>query len=239
MPSWCAPSTGRMIYFEADDGRICLVYDYLGRALVGSTDIPADDPDDGALRRRRDRLLPRQPAHAAPRPRASTATQIVYAYSGIRPLPASDAATPGLISRDHSAPVAEPAGDRPFPIVSLVGGKWTTFRGFAEEVADTIARPPRPHPRRLDPRARHRRRPGLPRRPRPGRAGSPTPPARPACPSARLDALLSRYGTTALAIARTAARGRRRPPARRQPTTASPRSTGSRATSASSISPTS
>lgn len=35
----------RMIYFEADDGRICLVFDYLGRALVGSTDIRADDPD--------------------------------------------------------------------------------------------------------------------------------------------------------------------------------------------------
>ena len=34
-----------MIYFEADDGRICLVFDYLGRALVGSTDIPAADPD--------------------------------------------------------------------------------------------------------------------------------------------------------------------------------------------------
>ncbi|MGO7770880.1 hypothetical protein ACC736_39235, partial [Rhizobium ruizarguesonis] len=28
--------------------------------------------------------------------------QIVYSYSGIRPLPASDAAAPGLISRDHS-----------------------------------------------------------------------------------------------------------------------------------------
>ncbi len=68
----------------------------------------------------------------------STASQIVYAYSGIRPLPASDATAPGLVSRDHSAPVAEPEGDRPFPIVSLVGGKWTTFRGFAEEVADTL-----------------------------------------------------------------------------------------------------
>jgi glycerol-3-phosphate dehydrogenase len=36
---------GRMIYFEADDGRICLVYDYLGLAMVGSTDIKADNPD--------------------------------------------------------------------------------------------------------------------------------------------------------------------------------------------------
>ena len=64
--------------------------------------------------------------------------QIVFAYSGIRPLPASDASNPGLISRDHSAPVAEPGEGRPFPVISLVGGKWTTFRGFAEEVADTI-----------------------------------------------------------------------------------------------------
>lgn len=32
----------------------------------------------------------------------------------------------------------EPSGRRSFPIVSLVGGKWTTFRGFAEEVADLV-----------------------------------------------------------------------------------------------------
>lgn len=65
-------------------------------------------------------------------------SQIVYTYSGIRPLPASSASEPGLISRDHSAPVIEPDASRPFAIISLVGGKWTTFRGFAEEVADTV-----------------------------------------------------------------------------------------------------
>ncbi len=128
---------GRMIYFEADDGRICLVYDFLGLALVGSTDIKADNPDtvrceeeeiDYFLASLRS-LLPKL---------AFGREQIVYAYSGIRPLPASDASQPGLISRDHSAPVAEPAEGRPFPVISLVGGKWTTFRGFAEEVADTI-----------------------------------------------------------------------------------------------------
>jgi len=64
--------------------------------------------------------------------------QIVYTYSGIRPLPASNASEPGLISRDHSAPVIEPDPARPFAIISLVGGKWTTFRGFAEEVSDTV-----------------------------------------------------------------------------------------------------
>lgn len=136
-PELIAALKGRMIYFEADDGRICLVFDYLGRALVGSTDIRADDPDNvicedsevayfmSALRS----LLPGLDF---------SEDQIVYAYSGIRPLPASDGTDPGLISRDHSAPVAEPEDQRQWPVISLVGGKWTTFRGFSEEVADMI-----------------------------------------------------------------------------------------------------
>uniref|UniRef100_UPI001A8E7C7C glycerol-3-phosphate dehydrogenase/oxidase n=1 Tax=Paracoccus shandongensis TaxID=2816048 RepID=UPI001A8E7C7C len=136
-PGLIAALKGRMIYFEADDGRICLVYDYLGRALVGSTDIRDDDPDnvacdDAEIDYFLDALRGLLPGLSFDR------GQIVYAYSGIRPLPASDAANPGLISRDHSAPVAEPAGARRWPIISLVGGKWTTFRGFAEEVADVI-----------------------------------------------------------------------------------------------------
>jgi glycerol-3-phosphate dehydrogenase len=128
---------GQMIYFEADDGRICLVYDYLGLALVGSTDIPADNPDDVKADQGEIDYLMASIAALLPG-LAFDPSQIVYAYAGIRPLPASNAATPGLISRDHSAPVAEPAGTRPFPIISLVGGKWTTFRGFAEEVADSV-----------------------------------------------------------------------------------------------------
>ena len=83
---------GRMIYFEADDGRVCLVYGYFGLALVGSTDIPADDPDNVRLRRRRGRLSHRKPVHAFPGFHFDR-SQIVYAYSGIRPLPASDASS--------------------------------------------------------------------------------------------------------------------------------------------------
>ncbi|MCJ8150019.1 glycerol-3-phosphate dehydrogenase/oxidase [Shinella sedimenti] len=128
---------GRMIYFEADDGRICLVYDFLGLALVGSTDIKADNPD--TVRCEEDEIDYFIASLRSLLPKLDfSRDQIVYAYSGIRPLPASDASNPGLISRDHSAPVAEPAKGRPFPVISLVGGKWTTFRGFAEEVADTI-----------------------------------------------------------------------------------------------------
>jgi glycerol-3-phosphate dehydrogenase len=61
---------------------------------------------------------------------------IVFRFSGVRPLPTQAAAATGQISRDHRIE-ASPASDRrPFPIYSLVGGKWTTFRAFAEEAAD-------------------------------------------------------------------------------------------------------
>ncbi|MER8751827.1 glycerol-3-phosphate dehydrogenase/oxidase [Mesorhizobium sp. M1050] len=191
---------GRMLYFEADDGRICLVYDYLGLALVGSTDIKADNPDEvrcepDEVEYLLDSVRTLLPGMAFER------EQIVYAYSGIRPLPSSDASVPGLISRDHSSPIAEPDQNRPFAVISLVGGKWTTFRGFAEEVAGTVlgrlqrkrevstqAMPigggrdfPADAAARADWLARARSETGIAER--------------------RLDELLSRYGTRALEIA--------------------------------------
>jgi glycerol-3-phosphate dehydrogenase len=193
--------TGRMIYFEADDGRVCLVYGYFGLALVGSTDIAADDPDNvrcddsevGYLIESLSALFPSLHFDRS---------QIVYAYSGIRPLPASDVSLPGLVSRDHSSPTIEPEGERPFPIVSLVGGKWTTFRGFAEEVADNLLA-------RLG-RARRASTAGLPIGG--GRAYPVKDPERnvwiaeasaaTGVARERLAILLDRYGTTALSIAR-------------------------------------
>ncbi|MCR9134543.1 MAG: glycerol-3-phosphate dehydrogenase/oxidase [Alphaproteobacteria bacterium] len=127
----------RMIYFEGDDGRILLVFVYEGRAMVGSTDIAADDPDSAVctddeveyfLRSLRD-VLPGLDFDES---------QIVYSYSGIRPLPHSSSVAPGLISRDHCAPLEEPNQGRPFPVISLVGGKWTTFRAFSADVADMV-----------------------------------------------------------------------------------------------------
>ncbi|MCT7666960.1 glycerol-3-phosphate dehydrogenase/oxidase [Shinella kummerowiae] len=190
---------GRMIYFEADDGRICLVYDFLGLALVGSTDIKAGNPEtvrceeeeiDYFLASLRS-LLPKLDFGRE---------QIVYAYSGIRPLPASDASNPGLISRDHSAPVVEPTGGRPFSVISLVGGKWTTFRGFAEEVADTIlARMGRPRKisTQMLPIGGGR---GFPVDGAARRAWISERSAKSGLPAAMVDALLGRYGTTADAV---------------------------------------
>ena len=192
---------GRMIYFEADDGRICLVYEYAGRALVGSTDVKADNPDtvrcepeeiDYFLASLRSLL----PALSFSR------EQIVYAYSGIRPLPASDASVPGLISRDHSAPVREPEAGRPFPVIALVGGKWTTFRGFAEEVADTVL-----GWLRRERKASTRNMPigggkGFPTETRAREKWLASAEVESCVSRERMEQLLSRYGTTALEVAK-------------------------------------
>ena len=199
-PGLVAMLDGRMIYFEADDGRICLVFDHLGRALVGSTDIRDDDPDgarctDDEIDYFIESLRSLLPGLEFSR------DQVVHVYSGIRPLPASDGTAAGLISRDHSAPVMEPEGDRPFPIVSLVGGKWTTFRGFAGEVADGVLA-----------RLGRARRLSTEHEPIGGGRGYPSMHEREGwiarvaretgLDGARIATLLDRYGTTAHAIAR-------------------------------------
>nr|WP_258609803.1 glycerol-3-phosphate dehydrogenase/oxidase [Mesorhizobium sp. AR10] len=197
---------GRMLYFEADDGRICLVYDYLGLALVGSTDIKADNPDEVRCEPDEVDYLLESVRTLLPG-MAFGREQIVYAYSGIRPLPASDASVPGLISRDHSAPITEPDGNRPFAVISLVGGKWTTFRGFAEEVANTVLE-------RLQ-RSRKVTTQSMPigggkdfpvdavaRASWLARAGAET-----GASEGRLDQLLSRYGTRAMQIAKHGSNG--------------------------------
>ena len=44
-PELQAQLRGRMVYFGSKDGRICLVYPFMGQLLVGSTDLRVSDPD--------------------------------------------------------------------------------------------------------------------------------------------------------------------------------------------------
>lgn len=134
-PALCRQLNGRMVYFGTDDGRICLVYPYFDKVLVGSTDLPCEDPDKAVCEDHEvDYML------AAVRELFPTLTigksQVLYRYCGVRPLPASDASDPGAVSRDHS--IREDLLDNKIRVLSLIGGKWTTFRGFSEQAADRI-----------------------------------------------------------------------------------------------------
>ncbi|MEP6842798.1 MAG: FAD-dependent oxidoreductase, partial [Pseudolysinimonas sp.] len=123
------------LFFENDDGRIVLIYPLKGRVMVGTTDIDAD---------------PRQPVvcteeeveyffglvhHVLPEIELDR-SQIVYRFAGIRPLPRHDDEAPGFVSRDYRIEPAElPHGAL---LLSLVGGKWTTFRALGEHMTNLV-----------------------------------------------------------------------------------------------------
>jgi len=133
-PELLAATEGREIFFEHSDGRIVLIYPLKGRVLVGTTDIDAD---------------PREPARCTEEevdyffalikhvfPSIDVARQqIVYRFSGIRPLPRHEDTAPGFVSRDYRIEVDDSGR---VPHLSLVGGKWTTFRALGEALADRV-----------------------------------------------------------------------------------------------------
>lgn len=130
---------GRMAYFEASDGRVCIVYPFLGRVLVGSTDIPVEDPDQAATEPAEVDYLLGVLREVFPR-LAFDPRNVLYTYVGVRPLARSTADKPGHISRDHSVAIDGPNARRSIPMVCLVGGKWTTFRSLAELAANEALR---------------------------------------------------------------------------------------------------
>lgn len=131
---------GRMLYFETHDFRACLALPLDDtHVYVGTTDIRTDDPDDIRYTEAEvdyilDVLKPALPGVDWKR------EDIVFIMAGIRPLPFQDdkVSAAGAISRDHRIDHFPAAQDRPFETFTLVGGKWTTYRAFAEQAADQI-----------------------------------------------------------------------------------------------------
>jgi len=135
-PELAAATMDEMIYFVNRDGRICIFYVVDGKVIAGATDIPTDDPDAACDEGEVDYLL-ESLRQAFPSIRVDRA-HVVFRFCGVRPLPRSNALTPGQISRDHSFPVLPAGRGIDFPVYSLVGGKWTSFRALAEQVTDAI-----------------------------------------------------------------------------------------------------
>ena len=129
---------GRMIYFGTRDGRVNLLYPFMGNVLIGSTDVPIADPDQASCDAAELTYLLAVVAEVFPAIPLDP-SQVVFTYWGVRPLPRADGLDPGAVSRDHHIAVDQLPGAE-VPVLSLIGGKWTTFRGFAEQAADDILR---------------------------------------------------------------------------------------------------
>ncbi len=125
-------------FFENEDGRIVLIFPLFDRVLIGTSDIPIDNPDEAQVTNDEINYFLDLVLRIFPTIELSR-SDIVFQFSGVRPLPHSSAKTTSQISRDHSIEVLSGAWTNlTFPVYSLVGGKWTSFRAFAEQVTDKV-----------------------------------------------------------------------------------------------------
>jgi glycerol-3-phosphate dehydrogenase len=136
-PELLRATEGQMLYFDNADGRICIFYPVGGKVIAGSTDIPVSDPETAICDGDEVDYILESIRRVFPAIRLDR-SHIVYRFCGVRPLPRSNSATPGEISRDHICAILPAGNGINFPVYSLIGGKWTTFRAFGEQVAGKI-----------------------------------------------------------------------------------------------------
>ncbi|WP_213815990.1 glycerol-3-phosphate dehydrogenase/oxidase [Glaciihabitans sp. dw_435] len=128
---------GRELFFENNDGRIVLIYPLKGKVMIGTTDLEADVREPVVATEDEIDYFFDLVKHVLPTVKLDR-SQIVYSFAGIRPLPKHDDETPGFVSRDYrieKTPITERPGST---LVSLVGGKWTTFRALSEHMSNEV-----------------------------------------------------------------------------------------------------
>ncbi len=142
-PELLAATSGREIFFEHEDGRIVLIYPLKGRVMVGTTDLEHDMREPAICTEEEVDYFFDLIAHVFPTVHVDR-SQIVYRFAGVRPLPRHDDTQPGFVSRDYRIERTDVAERPGTTLLSLVGGKWTTFRALAEhlsgEVLDLLGR---------------------------------------------------------------------------------------------------
>jgi glycerol-3-phosphate dehydrogenase len=125
----------RMVYYEHIDGRICIVFRVADKVIMGSTDIRVVNPDDAVCEDVEIDYMMQTLKGVFPGLKLSHG-DIVHVFCGVRPLPASGLDYTSRVSRGHQLALSDTDESRGFPIYSMIGGKLTTFRSFAEQAAD-------------------------------------------------------------------------------------------------------
>ncbi|TLD70270.1 glycerol-3-phosphate dehydrogenase/oxidase [Phragmitibacter flavus] len=112
------------------DGRVMFAIPWHGHALVGTTDTAITDTplEPLALDEEITFILETASSYLAKDP---TRDDILSVFTGIRPLvKAGDANNTAALSRDHTIHIASSG------LLTIAGGKWTTYRKMAEDAVD-------------------------------------------------------------------------------------------------------
>jgi len=124
---------------HTSDGRVMFAIPWHGHTVVGTTDTPIDAPalEPAAFEQEIEFILQTASLYLAKKPQRS---DVLSVFVGIRPLVRSGGAgNTSSLSRDHTIRI-ENTG-----MVTICGGKWTTYRHMAEDCvnqAATLARLP-------------------------------------------------------------------------------------------------
>jgi glycerol-3-phosphate dehydrogenase len=127
---------GRMMYFGCKDGRFNLIYPFFGNVLIGSTDLAVNDADAAYCSAEEIDYMLGIVSEIFPEIKLSRG-DVILTYCGVRPLPRANGKSIGDVSRDHSIGRDTLVGAE-VPVLSLIGGKWTTFRAFSEQTCDLV-----------------------------------------------------------------------------------------------------
>jgi glycerol-3-phosphate dehydrogenase len=121
-----------MLIPKTDDGRVIFAIPWLGRLLVGTTDDEATLDDELAVKQEEVEYLLRHLNRYLRRP--FSIDQVVSAIAGLRPLVSpGDARNTKKLIRDHEVEVNHESG-----LISVLGGKWTTYRAMAEDAVNAV-----------------------------------------------------------------------------------------------------
>lgn len=117
---------------KTEDGRVIFAIPWLGRLLVGTTDQEVRLDDDMSVTcEEAEYLLEHLNRYSTLQ---YAVGDVVSAFSGIRPLlRAKHARQTKKLIREHEVEVDQTTG-----LISILGGKWTTYRAMAEDTIDTV-----------------------------------------------------------------------------------------------------
>jgi glycerol-3-phosphate dehydrogenase len=124
------PGDAAIMVPRTDDGRVMFAIPWLGHTLLGTTDTPIDEVDlePTPMDREIDFLLDTAGRYLATKP---TRADVLSVFTGIRPLVKSqEVSSTAAISREHTIHVSASG------LLTIAGGKWTTYRKMAEDCVD-------------------------------------------------------------------------------------------------------
>jgi len=127
------PGKSAIMVPHTDDGRVLFAIPWHDRVIVGTTDTPVGDLnlEPKPFKEEIDFLLEHTARYLTKDP---TADDILSTFAGLRPLVKSgDEKNTAAISRDHTINISR------YGLVTIAGGKWTTYRKMAEETVNQAA----------------------------------------------------------------------------------------------------